>query len=206
MKTTHLIIALFSVMFLVSCSTQDPKTDKNMNPIENDKPNENTLQIQFDSFKKNLDSAALEKLNIDIATRVLRKPDAATWQTKYNVEFREYFEKKAIELEWIYSIQQQDTIFFYLIRDGRDNNGKANRGVGGKMVLDNDNEISYFVELFVTKIIDRINLERIGREFLSAVQENGATDEFIEKSSASMEWPDGRLFYSVEKSEWRYVD
>lgn len=177
-----------------------------MNPIANDKPNENTLQIQFDSFKKNLDSAALEKLNIDITTRVLRKPDAATWQTKFNVEFREYFERKATELEWIYSIQQQDTIFFYLIRDGRDNNGKANRGVGGKMILDNDNEISYFEELFVTKIIDRINLERIGREFLSAVQENSAPDEFIEKSLASMEWPDGRLFYSVEKSEWRYVD
>jgi hypothetical protein len=74
------------------------------------------------------------------------------------------------------------------------------------MVINAGNDIVYFEELFVTKIIDRINLESIGTRFMKAVEQGQNTSEFIQNKNNSVEWPDGRLFYSVQKSEWRYVD
>lgn len=199
-KHTFLLLGL---AFILSACSNEPAEIKQDN--ENKTSQKTSTFTEFE-FQKSLDSELQNRLLIDIATHVLRKPDAATWQTKFDDEFRAYFIKKASELEWLYSINRQDTIFFYLIRDGRDNNGRANRGVGGRMTLDAESQITFFEELFVTKIIDRINLERIGREFLAAVIDNKTSKDFIDSSSTSIEWPDGRLFYSIEKSEWRYVD
>jgi hypothetical protein len=199
-KHTFLLLGL---AFILSACSNEPAEIKQDN--ENKTSQKTSTFTEFE-FQKSLDSELQNRLLIDMATHVLRKPDAATWQTKFDDEFREFFTKKASELEWLYSINRQDTIYFYLIRDGRDNNGRANRGVGGRMTWDAESQITFFEELFVTKIIDRINLERIGREFLTAVIDNKTSKDFIDSSSTSIEWPDGRLFYSIEKSEWRYVD
>lgn len=199
-KPTFLFLGI--AIAVLSCNNESTSHSQDS---ENEQTEKTASFAEFE-FQKTLANEVQNRLLVDIATHVLRKPDAATWQTKFNEEFRAHFEQKANELEWIYTIEKQDTLFFYVIRDGRDNNGKANRGVGGKMTLDAENQINYFEELFVTKIIDRINLDRIGRDFLSAILENKANNEFIEGIPTSIEWPDGRLFYSVEKSEWRYVE
>jgi hypothetical protein len=169
-------------------------------------------ESNFEAFElqNTWDTVLLNRLTVDLATYVLRKPAVATWETKFDDEFRAYYQKHARELEWIYTIEHQDTLFFFLVRDGRDNRGKANRGVGGKLVLsqesNTENKITYFEELFVTKIIERKQIEALGRKFLSAVSENQELDAFIEAQNKQIEWPDGRLFYSVQKSEWRYVE
>jgi len=160
----------------------------------------------YEAFFQSTDQELIDKWIVDMATYVLRKPEHANWETKFNTEFRPFFENKAKELEWIYALPVADTLYFYLIRDGRDQRGKSNRGVGGKLVLDESNNFQYFEEIFVTKIIDRVNLEAIGVRFMSWVEENRNTHEFIDTPSNSIEWPDGRLFYSVQKSEWRYVE
>jgi len=160
----------------------------------------------YDDFILEADEVLREKWLVDMATYVLRKPEHANWETKFDPEFRPFFEKKARELEWIYALPLGDTLYFFLIRDGRDHNGKSNRGVGGKLVFNATNDIQYFEELFVTRIIDRINLEAIGKQFLAAVENGETTDAFIENPNHAVEWPDGRLFYSVRKSEWRYVE
>ena len=160
----------------------------------------------YDDFILEADEVLREKWLVDMATYVLRKPEHANWETKFDPEFIPFFEKKARELEWIYALPLGDTLYFFLIRDGRDHNGKSNRGVGGKLVFNATNDIQYFEELFVTRIIDRINLEAIGKQFLAAVENGETTDAFIENPNHAVEWPDGRLFYSVQKSEWRYVE
>jgi hypothetical protein len=198
----QLFLFLSIPFFLFSCNNES--VDITRAPESKSLKNADTFTAL--EFHKNLEDSIQQRLLIDIASRVLRKPDAATWQTKFNNEFRAHFEKKTNELEWIYSIQQEDTVFFYLIRDGRDNKGRANRGVGGKMSWDGEFHITYFEEIFVTKIIDRVNLERIGRDFLLAIKDQQSSRSFLENNPSAIEWPDGRLFYSVEKSEWRYVD
>jgi hypothetical protein len=147
-----------------------------------------------------------DSLTVDMATYVLRKPEVATWETKFNPEFRNHFVKMSQDLEFIYGINRNDSIYFFLIRDGRDQNGKANRGVGGRMVLNDDYSIAYFEELFVTRIKDRAILESIGLDFMNTVSLNEQLDKFVSLEMSDIEWPDGRLFYSVQKSEWRYVD
>jgi hypothetical protein len=175
---------------------------------ENKNTNESKVRSQVfkNTLKEQLDSLSYNNLVIDIATYVLRKPDAATWQTKFNPEFRAYFTEKSKELELYADLTYNDTIYVYLIRDARDNQGKANRGVGLKMVKNTENKIVYFEEIFVTKILNRINLEGIGQRFLTHLKEHGSLNDFISNNNQYIEWPDGRLFYSVEKSEWRYVD
>lgn len=176
--------------------------------LENSNANESIVQKEVfeNTLKEQLDSLSYNDLVIDIATYVLRKPDAATWQTKFNPEFRAYFTEKSKELELYANATYNDTIYAYLIRDGRDNKGKSNRGVGIRMVKNQENKIVYFEELFVTKIVDRMNLEGIGQRFLTHLKDQGTPSDFISNNNQNIEWPDGRLFYSVEKSEWRYVD
>jgi len=187
---------------LLSCNNTN---DEQVSEIQDE-----TEQVEdetfLDAYVKSLSPDVYDQRITDIATYVLRKPDAATWQFKFNPEFREYYVAKSKELELIYALQIKDTIFFYLIRDGRDQNGKSNRGVGGKMVLDPSETIIYFEELFVTKIIDRINLEAIGKRFIKIIRNGESVNDFIKDPNSSTEWPDDRLFYSVEKHEWRYVD
>lgn len=199
-KKTFLFLTLF--IAAVSCDSAD---GENINEsIDTRILNE----VSFPQFElhKTFQEEFQNRLFIDMATRVLRKPDAATWETKFDAEFRPYFENKASDLEWIYAVEKGDTVFFYLIRDGRDQRGKSNRGVGGKMVLNASNDIQYFEEIFVTKIIDRVNLESIGSRFMKTIDQGESTEEFIQNPNSAIEWPDGRLFYSVQKSEWRYVE
>jgi len=191
---------LFTVM---SCENQN---QENLRDIDDLVESNNTNLDKYHTFLSEAQPDVMEKWLTDLATYILRKPDAATYQTKFNPEFRNYYEAKSRELEWIYAFEKQDTVYFFLIRDGRDNNGKANRAVGGKLVLNAANEMQYLEELFVTRIIDRVNLESIGQRFMQSVEAGESLDAFIENPNNTVEWPDGRLFYSVEKSEWRYVE
>jgi hypothetical protein len=199
----YFVVLSFLILSVVSCqnSSQTEATEVNAESIET-----LTDTKSYSHFIQAADEALREKWIVDMATYILRKPEHANWETKFDLEFRPFFEKKARELEWIYAQPVGDTLYFYLIRDGRDHRGKSNRGVGGKLVLNASNDFQYFEELFVTKIIDRINLESIGKQFMMAIEEGQNLDSFLSNPNNSVEWPDGRLFYSVQKSEWRYVE
>jgi hypothetical protein len=200
-----LCFVLLSVLILSVVSCQNAGESATLE--SSDEPIETLADAKsYDDFIEEADEALREKWIVDMATYILRKPEHANWETKFDPEFRPFFEKKADELEWIYALPLGDTLYFYLIRDGRDHRGKSNRGVGGKLVLDASNNFQHFEEIFVTKIIDRVNLETIGKQFMAALENGESTNAFIENPSNAIEWPDGRLFYSVQKSEWRYVD
>lgn len=196
------IILSILLLVVVSCNNGSNANGEKEGFTESGSPD----SLFYTEFLSSAQPELIDGWLVEIATYVLRKPDAATWQTKFNPEFRNYYEKLSNDLEWIYAREKQDTTFFFLIRDGRDNNGRANRGVGGKLVFNEANEIQHFEELFVTKITDRINLESIGKRFMMSIEEGSNLNSYIQNQNNLVEWPDGRLFYSVEKSEWRYVD
>lgn len=197
-------IILSVLIFSMLACTSPSKETADVEPVS--EPTEVIDATSYTSYFQQMEQDVVDRLLVDFATYVLRKPEHANPQTKFNPEFREYFEKKSAELEWIYALDKNDTVYFYLIRDGRDHKGKSNRGVGGKMVLNPSCQIEYFEELFVSKIIDRNNLEALGQRFMKAIENSESIASFIENPNSSVEWPDGRLFYSVQKSEWRYVD
>ena len=198
MKQT-LIFSL--VVLLFACAGQEKNKENKENKTE-------VFELEkveyINTVKSKLDSINYQNLLTDLATRIMRKPDAATWQTKFNPEFRDYFLQKSQELEWVADLSAGDTTYVYLVRDGKEGNNKSNRGVGARLIMDGANKIGYFEELFVTKIIDRLTLEGIGQRFMAAIETGQAAQSFIDSNKGSVEWPDGRLFYSVEKSEWRY--
>ncbi len=201
-----LLILITLIMFLSACSEQNPQEGQNKNVGVEATYDTLTNDAKYITFVNNLEAQSLDTLRVNMATFILRKPDAAQWDTKFNPEFRKYYANKIEDIELLFVLEKLDTLYFYLIRDGRDQNGKANRGVGGKMVLNDQFHILFLQELFVTRIKSRAVLESIGFNFLDDVNQNRTLRNYSSEKMADVEWPDGRLFYSVEKSEWRYVN
>jgi len=201
-----LLMLVTLIMFLSACSTNNNTRSENQNLEDNFSADTIINDSTYRTFFNDLEAQSLNTLRADMATFILRKPDAAQWDTKFNPEFRKYYANKIEDIELLFVLEKLDTLYFYLIRDGRDQNGKANRGVGGKMVLNDQFHILFLQELFVTRIKSRAVLESIGFNFLDDVNQNRTLRNYSSEKMADVEWPDGRLFYSVEKSEWRYVN
>jgi hypothetical protein len=195
------LLLLLSVAVFISCSNNTDSTNKN------DKTEQTIAeQLVFDnSFLDSLSSDAKDTLLANLATYIIRKPSVATWETKFNNVFRSYYVKNRTELELIYLSQRNDTAFYFLLREARDNTGRHHRGVGGMFVLNSDLSIDKFEETFNTPIQSKEQLIQNGVLLMNHLMSVGNTDDFLDDKS-KIEWPDGRLFYSKEKHEWRYVN
>lgn len=201
------IYILFLIVFLFSCTTNNQPeldgVDENEQVVESEF-NDKELREKFDYYEK-LSESEQDSLIVDLASFIIRKPAAATWETKFNPEFRSYFVKNASELQMLYLTQQADTFYFYLLRDARTVEGIKQRGVGGKYIYNQNSIISNFEEVFVTKVLPESDLKMIGGEYMNLALVKSDLTTFLSKNE-HIEWPDGRLFYSKEKYEWRYVD
>jgi hypothetical protein len=200
------LVLVCLLLFLAACSDNLNKTNDDQNKELHHSEETQAKITSYATFINTLDAQSLDTLRADMATFILRKPDAAQWDTKFNSEFRTYYANKIEDIELLFVLKKLDTLYFYLIRDGRDQNGKANRGVGGKMVLNDQFHILFLQEFFVTRIKPRAVLESIGLQFMEDVFNASSIENYNSNKKADVEWPDGRLFYSIEKSEWRYVD
>lgn len=201
-----LLILITLIMFLSACSEQNPQEGQNKNVGVEATYDTLTNDAKYITFVNNMEAQSLDTLRVNMATFILRKPDAAQWDTKFDPIYRSYYINKMVDLELRYVFQKTDTLYYYVIRDGRDQNGKLNRGVGGRMVLNEQYQIQYLEELFVTRIKPRAVLENIGLQFMNDIEDTTPVENYTSEKKSDIEWPDGRLFYNIEKSEWRYVD
>ena len=199
---------LMSFMLAASIACQSSKSDEQvvLDPLENLK--EDNLDAEmvtyrewFDSFEQNEQDTLLTNL----ATYITRKPATAQTISKFDPMYRSYYVKKRAELEFLFAEKIDGNLYFYLLRKARDANGIQQRGVGGVFEYGEKGEIINFEELFNTRILDKGELERAGLEFMRALNDDKALADFI-ADQRIIEWPDGRLFYSKEKHEWRYVE
>ncbi len=163
---------------------------------------ENIISYRADSI---LDKDSLEKLTLTLTTYIYRKPATANWQTKFDTIYRSYYKKHAAEFTILYLHEYENFWYYYLTRPARDTEGKQKRGVGGKFQVNQQNIISHFEEIFNTPIAPENELARIGKLFLNAICNPSPDTTFLVKKEY-VEWPDGRLFYSKEKFEWRYTE
>jgi len=146
-----------------------------------------------------------DSLLTDLATFITRKPATAQTISKFDAQFRSFYIKKRGELEFLYASKIEGKVHFYVLREARDANGAQQRGVGGVYRYDDQGNLVDFEELFNTRILPKNELERIGLTYMKVHNDEKLLTEFI-ANKTNIEWPDGRLFYSKEKHEWRYVE
>lgn len=143
-----------------------------------------------------------DTLLVDMVTYIGRKPPLATAETRFDPEFRGYYQAYAGEFEIIYYfVQDSGTHWYYLIRPARSLHGNR-RGVGGMFRLENG-RISGFEELFNTPVMDEDRIRLTGLELFEEMLQTGHVERFL-RNSQYIEWPDERLKYDKEKFEWRY--
>lgn len=203
MKNTLILLATIS--FFYSCNSKKTETGTDG---ETEKVVSQTAQEQeeYVSFKSNLSEQEQDTLLTDLASFIIRKPAAALWDTKFNPEFRKYYVNNRSELELVYLTEAADTFYYYLLREARTNEGIKKRGTGGKYIVNNTTKsIEEFEEVFVSKVLPESELKKIGLEYMDLATGNSDLTEFL-SDNERIEWPDGRLFYSKQKKEWRYVE
>ncbi|MFN3918104.1 MAG: hypothetical protein ACK4K0_10215 [Flavobacteriales bacterium] len=201
----NLIYVIIAAIFLIRCnnnesSTENETTSKSTNIDSNA---EKKAAYQINNFYNQQEK---DTLLVDLVSYIYRKPAIATWQTKLNPEFRSYFIKNAADFNIVYyHISEDSTHYYYLLRPARDPEGKQKRGVGGMFKRNGAGDIIDFEELFNTPIHPEAKLKEIGFVLFEEIISNKSIDRYL-NNKEHIEWPDGRLFYSKEKKEWRYVD
>jgi len=147
-----------------------------------------------------------DTLMTNLTTYIYRKPSSATWETKFNPEFRTYYIDNKYNLEMTYLHNVSDSLFYYyLLRDARDQQGMRKRGVGGKFYMSAEMELSGFEEIFNTPTFEDDTLVEIGFKLMEEMVTTGNVNKFLDDKTL-IQWPDNLLFYSTKKYEWRSVE
>jgi hypothetical protein len=150
-------------------------------------------------------TAEIDTLLVDFVSYIYKKPSVATWATKFNPEFRKYYINHTDRFEIIYYTIINDIHYYYLLRPARNEEGFQQRGVGGLFMRNASNTIVEFEEVFNTVIMSPDSLIKVGYHLFDELTKTNTIDNFVNERSI-VEWPDGSLFYSKEKKEWRYVE
>jgi hypothetical protein len=201
----RILISLITIATLISCNNNESNTGKEASEKVTtiDSNTEKTAVYQINNF---YNQQQKDTLLVGLVSYIYRKPALATWQTKLNPEFRPYFIKNTTDFSIVYyHISQDSTHYYYLLRPARDNEGVQKRGVGGMFRVNELGEITDFEELFNTPIQSEAKLKEIGLSLFEEMISTSNIEKYL-NNKEYIEWPDGRLFYSKEKKEWRYVD
>lgn len=210
----------FSIFTLISCSENDQsRSNESVHNLQQDSIQPNDVDVPL--YLKNFDSIStkelfnpslyfskneLDSIIVDLTTYIYKKPDGISWESKFDKKHRTYYVINSVNFELIYlNKHNENSYYFYLLRPAKDANGWQQRGVGGKCVVSNKGELIDLEEIINTKIFERYELLAIGNYFMSSISDSIQLDSFINEKDI-IEWPDGQLFYSKEKKEWRYME
>lgn len=197
------IFYLGFVLFAVGCASENPSPALEekiaTKEVVAEETNKHPVSAHYTENEK-------DTLLVDLASYIYRKPASATWETKLDPKFRNYYIRNTAKFKIIYyHIDEDNTHYYYLSRPARDHEGKQRRGVGGMFKRNEKNEIVDFEEVFNTPIHPEEKLKEIGLTLFEEMIAHRNVDNYLTDQNL-IEWPDGRLFYSKEKKEWRYVD
>ncbi len=149
-------------------------------------------------FSKNQEDSLL----VNIVTYVFLKAPYATNQTKFEPQFRAFYEKSAKNFELKKVAKLTDGSFcFFLIRPvgGSD---KYRRGVLGKFSLEaNSTKIKTFEEIINTPHLEPKLVEERGNFLFQELAANGNLQKYLPMKDY-IEWPDSTLVYSKTTNEW----
>jgi len=160
-----------------------------------------TVQDQF-LISNYIPAELIDSLKTDIVTYMGVKPRNADWETRHDPRHRPFYIESSKNYEiYRYYVNETGDHFFYIIRPARHIDGNR-RAIGGTLRLDEDFNITWYEEIFVTHVFDEGLLREMADEFFPKLIENTIGETI--KNDKRVEWPDDRLKYDVVKKEWRY--
>lgn len=193
---------IFSAFLVLSCAGNAPETES----IKTGNSDSTSVGQNVYDYHTRFSAAEADTLLTNLTTYIYRKPAEAQWDTKFEPRFRAFYVENRVNLELIYMHQNADSSFYYyLLRDAQYKNGNTKRGVVGKFDMDTNMVLSNFEEIANTLVASDDQLKEIGLLFMDELVQTGNLEKYLDDKS-KVEWPDGRLFYSKEKYEWRYVE
>ena len=143
-----------------------------------------------------------DTLMTNIVTYMGVKPRRADWQTRLDPQYRSFYTEQAKEYSFYrYFVDENDMHYFYIIRPARHPLGNR-RAVGGKYTLDEQMNLLFYEEVFVTQVLEEEYLKEIADDLFTAFINNKFEKYFTNR--LIIEWPDDRLKYDTLKKEWRY--
>jgi len=147
-------------------------------------------------------AAQHDSLLADIITYIYVRPPGATWETRFEPQYRKYYVTLLPRFSWKKAWRDQNGwYYFYIIRPARSAEG-AIRGVGGMFKLDKNGKIKSFKEVFNTPVGAITRLEEIGAELFNYMKRHGNVDAYL-LNDAYLEWPTAWTYYDTIRHEWR---
>jgi hypothetical protein len=182
MRNLFTIIAL---VLTVACGTKEIAAEKY------------SIQEYFEKDQQ-------DSLLVDIITYIYKKPKYADHQTRFDEQYRNYYSKMLSKFEMVYFYQHVSDSYhyYYLIRPARSPKGTT-RGVGGRFLLNENNEIIDFEEIFNTPVQPVEELKKRGLFLFEEMIATGSIESYLGNENF-IEWPDNRLKYDKATNEWRY--
>lgn len=146
-------------------------------------------------------SSERDTLLTTIITYVYTLPQNATWETRFDAQYRKYYVSQLRKFKFEkYFIDQNNTHYYYIIRPARAVQGNL-RGVGGSFKLDANGRIVSFQEIFNTPVGDLNELRAKGDELFKWMVKTGNVNDYV-KNSDYVEWPNAQSYYDTIRHEW----
>lgn len=157
----------------------------------------------YKSFSYYYGENEIDSLLTDIVTFIGRKPAQATSATRFETQFRDYYNNLSKNfIPYYYSIDGK-LHTFYLSRPSRALDGNR-RGVLGTFERNENGKIVNLRELLNTVTGDETRIKMLGEQLMTAYLLNQSFDSVLLNRSI-VEWPDSTLKYDTVVFEWRYV-
>ncbi|MBX2968791.1 MAG: hypothetical protein KF803_05435 [Cyclobacteriaceae bacterium] len=154
-----------------------------------------------DSVNYYYSSTERDSLLTDIITYIYVQPQQATWQSRFDQQFRKYYVSQLSKFNFEkYWVADDGWHYYYIIRPARSAQGTI-RGVGGRLKLDENKSISEFEEIFNTPVGDLPELRTKGNELFKWMIKHGHINEYVNNPDF-VEWPNEQTYYDTVRHEW----
>lgn len=158
-----------------------------------------TLPFELDNF---LTASLQKELLTDLIVRIYKRPPGSSKETRFEDQFRNWYVDKLPQFDWMAHKYDNGTHFFLIKRPAR-NIHQHVRTVGGIFQLNENNEITYFQEVFNTPMLPENEARVKGAIIFNNWMETGSIEKYYNQQEF-IEFPNYRTYYNLNTMEWSY--
>lgn len=151
-----------------------------------------------------LNKLAQEKLKYSLARYLFKLPNRATEANKFSAAFDEYYRTQAIAATLSHYYKQGDTIYFQVNKIAP-SLVKKKTATAGKIVLQGDNKIVYYEEVYRTWKMDEAELRQKGDKLFEEFISGKDLSKYYTHNSGKdfyIEFPDATTYYNTNNRVW----
>ncbi len=133
-------------------------------------------------------------------------PPTATHQTKFGSEHNEYYDIALKEYDWrkCYPVDGREGEYFFLITREARSLWPAREAIGGKLLLDDQQKIVAYEEIFRTWKMAEDSLKTRSAELFDRMVKGEDLTPFTSKFKGDryIEFPDDRFYFNKNDKQW----